>query len=658
MRLLNKILCSLFVIGILTFSNSALAQTVVKSLRTNDLPKKQQIVVDVENATNFHSFTLPNPPRIVVDIDVDKITKFPKILHLNPKRVVSNVRTGIQSGSTIRVVVDLLEKASWEVYAMKPDSKHGHRVVIDVNSKAGQVFKPMSSAKATPKDTAKPVKQAKTKPSVKSPSKTLPQPNLVLDTIDPENAIPVTFDSQPVQKERSLFGKMFGIFSSDKPENTAKSDKHLPRQQTKKTMHYPVAKGPGLAVNIPTGNRIYRFRANRHQQKVQFVVDLDKSPTFKAFKLENPTRLVIDVASQTAFPYKNLVGKGGFRGIKQVRQGVRSASVQRMVFDLAGDYHWEVTRLLPDAKRGHRLVVDIYDQPKKIPKPAVKPKPQIELSSAQKPKKLLELGTTQQKDSAASKASQRNLVRPDLITVMIDPGHGGRDSGATGAAGVKEKHITLDIAKRLKKKINKIKGMRAVLTRYNDKFMSLPRRSSLARKYKADLFVSIHADAFSQPEVYGSSVYVLSEEGSSESAELLAKSENAVDEAHGIGIEKYDDIGKVLFDIQQDATIESSYSVAKTLLKQLKTVGKLHKHGVERANFSVLRSPGIPSVLVETAFLSNPKEEKKLRSAKHRERVATVLAKGIKQYFEQYQPHHFKLINGAPKEGENGIGQN
>ncbi len=221
------------------------------------------------------------------------------------------------------------------------------------------------------------------------------------------------------------------------------------------------------------------------------------------------------------------------------------------------------------------------------------------------------------------------------LVVVIDAGHGGKDSGALGKYGTQEKRVVLQIAKKLKVKIDAIPGMRAILTRRNDRYISLRGRLRLARKYKADLFVSIHADAAHNRSARGSSVYILSNRGaSSESARWLAQRENAVDLKYGVDIGDYDeDVSNMIMQIQQDATIESSHRLAKKTLRGLRRVGKLHKSHVERAGFAVLKSPDIPSMLVETAFISNPKEEKRLKSPVYQDKLANAIADGIKSYF-------------------------
>lgn len=277
---------------------------------------------------------------------------------------------------------------------------------------------------------------------------------------------------------------------------------------------------------------------------------------------------------------------------------------------------------------------------KKITK-AIEQNPKTARSPSQK---VISKASIKTKKKATKRIKSRDII------VIIDPGHGGKDSGAVGAAGTKEKIVVLQIAKKLKRKIDAMKGMKAVLTRRSDRYISLRGRLKLARKYKGDLFVSIHADAFTRRSAKGASVYILSNRGaSSEAARWLAKRENSVDLKYGVDIGDYEqDVSDVLVKMQQDAAIEASQVLASKTLSRLKGIGKVHKRRVERAGFAVLKSPDIPSMLVETAFISNPMEEKRLKSSAYQDKLATAIAKGIKQYFNVHLPHHLLLMD-APK---------
>lgn len=277
------------------------------------------------------------------------------------------------------------------------------------------------------------------------------------------------------------------------------------------------------------------------------------------------------------------------------------------------------------------------------------PKPSSSKAEDVKWKKVAQTTTTSNNEVASKKASliipkPQKATRKTLL-VVIDPGHGGKDSGAIGANGTYEKHVALQISKRLKKHIDALPNTRAILTRNNDRYITLYGRTRFARQKKADLFISIHADAFTRRDVQGSSVFILSTRGaSSAAARELAKRENSVDSKHGLDFKNYDrDISKVLMDIQQSATIESSYVLASKTLRQLKGIGKVHKRYVERAGFAVLKSPDIPSMLVETAFISNPSEERKLNNPAYQERIAKAITLGVKSYFAENLPHHILL---------------
>lgn len=458
-----------------------------------------------------------------------------------------------------------------------------------------------------------------------------------------------------------------------------------------------------LAVNV-----VKQMRANSLDDKLQIVVDTAQSPDFSVFVLPNPIRLVVDVRGKPAVDYANRLAFKN-RGVSLVRTGMRSSDEIRIVLDLVKDFHWEAYALKPENGRGHRVVIDVFDYSKKysvkspakqaktldsarqpvalasadatassaiilesekqsaipvekpsspvIVQPSIKPKPSVVTAKPPKPV----VASVKPTPKPAPKPSQQAITiskprisdttakkpKQDEIVVMIDPGHGGKDSGAIGPKKTQEKRVVLAIAKRLKRKIDATPGMRAILTRNRDKYVSLRGRLRLAQKHKPDLFVSIHADAFTKPQAKGSSVFILSNRGaSSEAARWLAKRENSVDLKYGVAIGDYEkDVGNVLIQMQQDATIESSNVLASKTLAQLKHIGKVHKHRVERAGFAVLKSPDIPSMLVETAFISNPEEEKKLNSGAYQEKIANSIAKGIKAYFKERLPHHLLLIN-------------
>ena len=246
-------------------------------------------------------------------------------------------------------------------------------------------------------------------------------------------------------------------------------------------------------------------------------------------------------------------------------------------------------------------------------------------------------------DGAVGQAQPTAVAAPaakKTLLVMIDPGHGGKDPGAIGNEGTYEKHVVLHIAKRLQTLLDQQHGIHAVLTRQDDVFIPLYHRVSLAYQHQADLFISIHADAFRDPRVRGSSVYVLSQRGaSSEAAHWLAENENASDLIGGVSLDDKDDVLKsVLLDLSQTASLDASIDAAKSILGGLKKLGKVHKREVQHAGFMVLKSPDIPSLLIETAFISNPDEERRLLSETYRRKLAASMFSGIRAYFEDNTP--------------------
>lgn len=439
-------------------------------------------------------------------------------------------------------------------------------------------------------------------------------------------------------------------------------------------------------------NKIYQLRSNTLPDKLQIVVELDSIPKFNAFALSKPVRIVVDINAQAATTYQNNLNFKQ-RGVTVVRTGMQDADTVRFVLDLNQDYYWKAYTLPADNKhRPPRLVIDVFDgkrqtlakkqvqNPNLIVLESVNDSPAKNVSSVSKvqqktvvtgnkdsssevvkavkvvspqptSKTPIKKKTIAKKSSKKTKTTAKNVIKKPVkhkeIIVMIDPGHGGKDSGAVGKNRSMEKVIVLQIAKRLKKKIDAIPNMKAVLTRSTDRYISLRGRLRLARKHKADLFVSIHADAALRRTARGSSVYILSNRGaSSESARWLAQRENASDLKFGVDIGDYDkDVSNMIMQIQQDATIESSYLLAKKTIQQMKHIGKVHKPHVERAGFAVLKSPDIPSMLVETAFISNPEEERRLKTAAYQEKIATSIAKGIQAYFAEHMPQHLMLSN-------------
>ena len=372
----------------------------------------------------------------------------------------------------------------------------------------------------------------------------------------------------------------------------------------------------------------------------RFTLESNIPIQYSLIMLDNPGRVVIDLENTAlTSSLKNLPNeiKASDPFIKAIRIGRFKPHILRLVFDLKADVVPRAFTIDPTHEFGHRLVVDIYaadkaahlgqhDELDKLVSSLTKKKPVPESPANTAPiaHKILH-------------AAQRTKPHPTrIIIVAIDAGHGGKDPGAPGPNGAHEKDITLAISKKLKEKINKEPNMRAVLTRDGDYYMSLPMRRAKARRLNADLFVSVHADAAKRKSARGSSVYTLSQGGATSTmASWLAKKENSVDGNLMGGIDlvsKSSDIKEILIDLSLNATINDSTALAQHVLNEIGSINRLHKKQVERAPFAVLKSPDIPSILVETAFLSNPDDEKKLKTDSFQSKMAKAMFTGIKRY--------------------------
>jgi len=359
--------------------------------------------------------------------------------------------------------------------------------------------------------------------------------------------------------------------------------------------------------------------------------------------LKNPDRVVVDLEDITfTSELENLPGKVGVNDpyIRALRIGRFKPGVLRLVLDLKTEAVPQAFELKPVANYGYRLVLDIY--------PAIPPDPLMALLGGG----AMTMPQTGDADTKSEARSQDRSSRggealgkakPEvrrLIIIAIDPGHGGEDPGAISRSGTQEKDITLAIAQKLKGKIDKEPNMRAALTRDGDYFISLPMRLTKARQLNADLFVSVHADAFIKPHARGSSVFALSERGAtSAAARWLAKKENDADLIGGVNLDGKDHyLKQTLLDLSQTATINDSLKLGREVLAEIGDINHLHKNEVEQAGFAVLKSPDIPSILVETAFISNPDEEKRLRDTAYQDKMAEAMLAGIKRYFANNPP--------------------
>ncbi len=354
------------------------------------------------------------------------------------------------------------------------------------------------------------------------------------------------------------------------------------------------------------------------EQSTRLVLDLSSPVEHSLFTLRSPERVVIDLkntALATNFP-KQAREYGLLRGI---RSAPRNGGDLRVVLDLQGGAQPKSFLLKPSGQAGHRLVIDLHKKSNGDAARVAKTLP--------KPKKLRD------------------------VVVAVDAGHGGKDPGAIGRSGTYEKHVVLAIAQELANQINKTRGMKAVLIRTGDYYIGLRDRMKKAREHKADLFISLHADAFKNRQAHGSSVYALSLRGaSSEAAQWLANRENSSELVGGVSLDDKDDlVASVLLDLSQTATIQSSLEVADEILTELGQQTKLHKRSVQQAGFIVLKSPDIPSVLIETAFISNPTEERKLKDKKHQRKTSAAILRGIKRYFQRKAPPGTLLAHERPK---------
>ncbi len=357
--------------------------------------------------------------------------------------------------------------------------------------------------------------------------------------------------------------------------------------------------------------------------KTRVVFDLSETVDYKAFIVKNPTRVVIDFKnSRSHSQLISPVSKNKL--LRKIRSAEKQNNAFRVVLDLRHNVKIKSFLLVPANGRGHRLVVDLLD-----------------------PKALQKSQSVIAKQTPSEPDQKKTIVKPtyrDLV-VAVDAGHGGKDPGATGKRGTQEKDVVLSIAKKLAAKINSTQGMRAVLTRKTDKYLALRERIDVARANNADLFISIHADAFKNHKVQGSSVYVLSQNGaSSEAARWLAEKENSADFIGGVTMPTEDPVLKeVLIDLSQNAVLDASTNIAGQVLGGLKRVGKVHKPNVQHAGFVVLKSPDIPSILIETGFITNPSEERKLLNPKQQNKLVNAIHSGIKRYFSEYAPPGTRL---------------
>ena len=386
------------------------------------------------------------------------------------------------------------------------------------------------------------------------------------------------------------------------------------------------------------------------------TIESDAALSARHFVADNPPRLVIDIDGLELSPaLRELVGKvrNDDPFIAGLRVGQNQPRVVRMVIDLKQAIAPQLFTLTPVAAYQHRLVFDLYPTQERDPLLALSRERDSSEAAAKAVQdalgdligKIKPPGTTPPlvvaitPPPSTASAPPRGSKVDRLIIVALDPGHGGEDPGAIGPTGLREKDVVLQVALQLRERINALPGMRAMLTREADFFVPLHDRVRKARRVQADLFVSIHADAFITPQARGASVFALSQNGAtSTAARWMANKENAADLVGGMNTATDPVLTHALLDMSTTAQIKDSLKLGSEVLGQIGKVGKLHKASVEQAGFAVLKAPDVPSILVETAFISNPEEEAKLRDPVYQEQLVDALAAGIKRYFAKNPP--------------------
>ncbi|MCG6577759.1 AMIN domain-containing protein [Pseudomonas sp. AF32] len=384
-----------------------------------------------------------------------------------------------------------------------------------------------------------------------------------------------------------------------------------------------------LAVDAVAETKVNSVRLWRAPDNTRLVFDLTGPVQHSVFTLTAPDRLVIDINGASLGAPLNVATAN--TPITAMRSAQRTPTDLRVVIDLKKAVTPKSFTLAPNAQYGNRLVVDLFDNPADAAPPPPPPTnvatvPAVPVTPAEPAIKL-----------PPAPAGKRDII------VVIDAGHGGEDPGASGSRGQREKDVVLSIARELQRQVNGMKGFRAELTRTGDYFIPLRGRTEIARKKGADLFVSIHADAAPSAAAFGASVFALSDRGAtSETARWLADSENRSDLIGGAGNVSLDDkdrmLAGVLLDLSMTASLTSSLNVGQKVLSNIGRVTPLHKQRVEQAGFMVLKSPDIPSILVETGFISNANEASKLTSSSHQQALARSISSGVRQFFQQNPP--------------------
>ncbi|MDK9703326.1 MAG: N-acetylmuramoyl-L-alanine amidase [Sulfuritalea sp.] len=393
-----------------------------------------------------------------------------------------------------------------------------------------------------------------------------------------------------------------------------------------------------VGAGATAGSSILAVRVWPARDYTRVTLEHDQAIKYSHLLVKDPERLVVDLEgvefnSVLQMLPSKILDSDPY--IKLIRAGRNKPGVVRLVIELKGEVKPQVFSLPPVGEYGHRLVLDLY------PAEPIDPLMALLEKSGEPPLKAessLDSRTRPMEKPAEPPPDKPEIAR--LVTIVLDPGHGGEDPGAIGRGGSHEKNVTLSVARRLKAKIDATPNMRSVLTRDGDYFIPLNQRVQKARRVQADLFVSVHADAFIKSTARGSSVFVLSENGASSSAaRWLANKENSADLVGGVNLGVKDPyLARTLLDLSQTATINDSLKLGKHVLGELGRINTLHKAHVEQAGFAVLKAPDIPSILIETAFISNPEEEARLNDEAYQDRMAEAILRGIRGYFARNPP--------------------
>ena len=394
---------------------------------------------------------------------------------------------------------------------------------------------------------------------------------------------------------------------------------------------------PALGALAPhawaAASRVASARLWPAQEYTRLILESSAPLPYELITLAQPDRVVIDLPGvEAGGDLAELPSRvhASDPYVARIRVGRKPPNVLRVVLDLKTPVVPKIFALAPVAEFGHRLVLDLY--------PPAPVDPLMALLESERLKDAREAARPAPPQRRGGEA--REAPAPRRVTVALDPGHGGEDPGAIGRRGTREKDVVLAIANKLKSILDAERNTRVFLTRDDDYYVPLAARVQKARRVQADLFVSIHADAFREPQARGSSVFALSENGAtSAAAKWLAQKENAADLIGGVGLDGREPVlARTLLDLSQTAQINDSLKVGQQVLNSLASHNALHKGTVEQAGFAVLKAPDIPSILVETAFISNPEEELKLRSERQQQRFAESIAAGVRAYFAQNPP--------------------